>query len=105
MPTNFTRGAWEGCGALFWSKNRVALAVGNVRIRNERNQRELALKEKGAALDTARQSEEQARKQLFISLKSQAQARRYSAHMGQRVESLSALAEAARIKPDPALRD
>src|SRR5256714_4297768 len=83
----------------------VALAVGNVRIRNERNQRELALKEKGAALDTARQSEEQARKQLFISLKSQAQARRYSAHMSQRVESLSALAEAARIKPDPALRD
>jgi serine/threonine protein kinase len=83
----------------------IVLAIGNVRIRNERNQRDLALKEKGAALDAARSSEDQARNQLFISLNSQAHARRYSGHIGQRIESLSALAEAARIRPVPALRD
>src|SRR5262249_9118234 len=82
------RGALAVTGALAMGMviALIALAVGNVRIRNERNQRELALKEKGVALDAARSSEEQARNQLFISLNSQAHARRYSGHMGQRVE-------------------
>jgi serine/threonine protein kinase/WD40 repeat protein len=82
-----------------------ALATSNVRIRQERNQKDHALRERGAALAAARASEQQAREQLFVSLQSQAQARRNSRQMGQRLESLAALAEAARIRPAPELRD
>jgi WD40 repeat protein len=59
----------------------------------------------GAALEAARASEQQAREQLFVSLQSQAQARRNSRQMGHRLESLAALAEAARIRVTPELRD
>jgi eukaryotic-like serine/threonine-protein kinase len=83
----------------------LTLAVGNARIRQERNQKDHALLERSAALETARASEERAREQLFVSLQSQAQARRYSRQMGQRLQSLAALAEAARIRATPELRD
>jgi len=81
------------------------LATSNARIRDERNQKDRALRERGTALEAARASEQQAREQLFISLQSQAQARRNSGRMGQRLESLAALSEAARIRPAPELRD
>jgi WD40 repeat protein len=83
----------------------LALATSNARIRQERNQKDHALRERAAALAAARASEHQAREQLFVSLQNQAQARRNSRQMGQRMESLAALAEAARIRPAPELRD
>ena len=83
----------------------VSLATSNARIRQERNQKDDALRERGSALDAARASEERAREQLFVSLQSQAQARRNSRQRGQRLESLAALTEAARIRPTPELRD
>src|SRR6185436_804602 len=52
----------------------LALAMSNARIRQERNQKDLALRERGAALEAARE-------QLFRSLESQAQARRNSHQM------------------------
>jgi len=76
----------------------LTLATSNARIRQERNQKDHALRERGAALESARE-------QLFVSLQSQAQARRNSRQMGQRLESLAALAEAARIRATPELRD
>ena len=82
-----------------------ALAIGNARIRTERNQKEQALRDRSVALESARTSEHQAREQLFVSLQSQAQARRNSRQAGQRVESLDALAQAARIRPNSDLRD
>src|SRR5207237_1027182 len=51
----------------------LALATSNTRIRQERNQKDHALRERGAALKSARDSEQRAREQLFISLQSQAQ--------------------------------
>jgi serine/threonine protein kinase/WD40 repeat protein len=76
----------------------VTLAMSNARIRQERNQKDIAL-------EAAQASELQRREQLFVSLQSQAQARRYSHQTGQRLESLAALTEAARIRPTPELRD
>ena len=81
------------------------LATSNARIRQERNQKTDALRERGVALEAAHASEERAREQLFVSLQSQARARRQSRQPGQRLESLAALAEAARIRPTPELRD
>ena len=83
----------------------LALASSNAQMRAEKKQKDLALKERSAALEAARFSEQGAREQLFVSLQSQAQARRYSRQIGQRLESLAALAEAARIRPAAELRD
>ncbi len=74
------------------------LATSNARIRSEQNQKDQALKERGTALESARE-------QLFVSLQSQAQARRNSGQIGQRLASLAALSEAARIRPNAELRD
>jgi serine/threonine protein kinase/WD40 repeat protein len=76
----------------------VGLSVSNARIRREQVQKE-------AALVSARDSEHVAQRQLFAALKSQAEARRYSGKIGQRVESLAALGQAARIHRDEELRD
>jgi serine/threonine protein kinase/WD40 repeat protein len=65
---------------------------------NEANQKE-------AALDAARQSEWEAKDKLCLSLYEQARARRFSRQMGQRLDSLAALAQASRIRPDERLRD
>jgi len=83
----------------------VVLAASNARIRQERNQKDQALRERGTALEAAKASENRAQEQLFVSLQSQAQARRNSRQMGQRIESLTALAEAARIHPASEVRD
>jgi serine/threonine protein kinase/WD40 repeat protein len=76
----------------------VILVSSNVRITRES-------KAKVTALNSAQANERQAKEQLFLSLKNQAQARRYSRQMGQRLESLAAVSEAARIRKDPSLRD
>ena len=61
--------------------------------------------QKEAALGAARQSERDATGQLFLALWNRARAGRFSRQMGQRLDSLSALARAARIQPDERLRD
>jgi WD40 repeat protein len=71
----------------------------------EAEAKEHALKEREAALTAARQSEEAAREKLFLALLNQARAGRFSRQMGQRLDSLDALAKAARIRPDERLRD
>jgi serine/threonine protein kinase/WD40 repeat protein len=76
----------------------VSLATSNARIRQEQEQKDDALRERGTALESARE-------QLFFSLLSQAQARRNSRQMGQRLESLAVLTEAAHIRPNAELRD
>ena len=62
-------------------------------------------KQKEAALAAARQSERDATDQLFLALLNRARAGRFSRQMGQRLDSLAALARAARIRPDERLRD
>jgi tetratricopeptide (TPR) repeat protein/serine/threonine protein kinase/WD40 repeat protein len=62
-------------------------------------------KGKVAALVTAQQSERDAKDQLFLALWNQARAGRFSRQMGQRLDSLDALAKAAGIRPDDRLRD
>jgi serine/threonine protein kinase/WD40 repeat protein len=76
----------------------VILSFSNLRITRERNQKE-------AALEAARTSEQKARDELFHALRSEAEARRLSRQMGQRLESLEAVAGAARIRSDERLRD
>jgi serine/threonine protein kinase/WD40 repeat protein len=83
----------------------LSLATSNARIRQERNQKDTAFIQRGAALEAAHASEQQAREQLFLSLQIQAQARRNSRQVGQRLESLAALAQAARIHSTADLRD
>src|SRR5262245_7174344 len=61
--------------------------------------------QKEAALSVAQKSERDARDQLFWALFHQARSGRFSRQMGQRLESLTALAKAARIRPDEQLRD
>jgi WD40 repeat protein/tRNA A-37 threonylcarbamoyl transferase component Bud32 len=61
--------------------------------------------QKEAALQASRQSERDANDKLFLALRSQARARRFSQQTGQRLDSLAALAEAARMRPDERLRD
>jgi eukaryotic-like serine/threonine-protein kinase len=62
-------------------------------------------KQKGAALAAAEKSQRDAKEQLFLALFSQARAGRFSRQMGQRLDSLAALAKAARIRPEEHLRD
>jgi eukaryotic-like serine/threonine-protein kinase len=61
--------------------------------------------QKQAALAAAQRSERDATDQLFLALLNQARAGRFSRQMGQRLDSLAAVAQAARIRPDERLRD
>jgi serine/threonine protein kinase/WD40 repeat protein len=61
--------------------------------------------QKQAALAVAQQSERDAKDQLFLALLNQARAGRFSRQMGQRLDSLAALAEAAHLRHDERLRD
>ena len=83
----------------------VVLATSNVRIREERNQKDRALQQRATALEAARKSEQQAREELFQALRNEARARRFSRQMGQRSESLRAVADAAAVRRDESLRD
>ena len=60
--------------------------------------------ERGCARRPGR-SERDATDQLFLALLNQARAGRFSRQMGQRLDSLDALTQAARIRPDERLRD
>ncbi|HEX5223423.1 MAG TPA: hypothetical protein VFZ59_27935, partial [Verrucomicrobiae bacterium] len=76
----------------------VSLSLSNARIRREQKQKE-------DALEAATRNEQEAQRQLFTSLKKQAEARRYSRQVGQRTESLAAIVAAAKIQKDDELRD
>jgi serine/threonine protein kinase/WD40 repeat protein len=71
----------------------------------EAGEKEHALKDRENALAAAQQSERDAREQLFLSLLNQARAGRFSRQMGQRLDSLDAIARAVQIRPDARLRD
>jgi serine/threonine protein kinase/WD40 repeat protein len=62
-------------------------------------------KQKAAALAAALRSKRNATDQLFQALVNRAQAGRFSRQMGQRLESLAALAQAAGIRREDRLRD
>jgi serine/threonine protein kinase/WD40 repeat protein len=88
----------------------ILLALGvfiyaTIHVTRERNEKDLALRERGVAMDLAAKRASEVQEQLFQSLCSQARAHRYSRRVGQRSESLAALAQAARIRPDAQLRD
>jgi serine/threonine protein kinase/WD40 repeat protein len=86
-----------------WGLIRATQAEG-VAIQ-ESKQKETALIEKEAALTAARDSQQQATDKLWWSLYERARAGRYSRQIGQRLASLVALEQAARIRPDERLRD
>jgi serine/threonine protein kinase/WD40 repeat protein len=83
----------------------VGTTWGMFRATDARTAAENETKEKKAALDTARKSERDARDKLRQSLFERARAGRFSRRPGQRLASLVALAEAARIRPGEDLRD
>src|SRR5262249_49231192 len=60
---------------------------------------------KEGALEAAQRSEREAKDKLRRSLYERARAGRFSRQPGQRLDSLDALAEAARLRPDEGLRD
>jgi serine/threonine protein kinase/WD40 repeat protein len=62
-------------------------------------------KQKEAALTAARESQQEATDKLWLSLYERARAGRFSRQIGQRLDSLAALEQAARIRPDERLRD
>jgi WD40 repeat protein len=76
----------------------LGTTLGMIRAVNEGKQKE-------AALGVAQQSERDATDQLFQALWNRARAGRYSRQPGQRLDSLAAVAQAARIRPDERLRD
>lgn len=76
----------------------ISLLSSNARIRNEKNEKELALVK-------AQTSNLAAKERLFDALYQRARAGRFSGQMGQRFDSLQALTEAARVHPDETLRD
>jgi serine/threonine protein kinase/WD40 repeat protein len=82
----------------------VALAVSNVLVSRESAQKALALQGKDSATVAAKASARDATEQLFQALLQQARAGRYSRQMGQRLDSLDALAKAAHIHPCGRLR-
>ncbi len=73
----------------------AVLAMSNVRISDERDQKRAALHDKEIALERARQSETDAKGQLVRALLNQARALRSSGEMGQRFTSLDSLQKAA----------
>jgi serine/threonine protein kinase len=83
----------------------IGTTWGMIRATDARGVAVQEAEQKQAALAAAQHSERAAREQLFVALLNQARAGRFSRHMGQRRDSLAALAEAARLRPDERLRD
>jgi hypothetical protein len=83
----------------------IGMTWGIVRATDARAVAVNAARQKETALAAARQSERDATDQLFLALWNRARAGRFSRQMGQRLDSLAAVAQAARIRPDERLRD
>lgn len=72
-----------------------------------RTERATAVKEtqeKNSAFEAVKKSERNAKDQLFLAQLHRARASRFSRQMGQRLDSLAAASDAARIRPDERLR-
>jgi serine/threonine protein kinase/WD40 repeat protein len=76
----------------------IAATLAEARALDETNKKE-------AALVAARKSQDEATDKLWWSLYERARAGRFSRQVGQRLDSLAALDQAARIRPDERLRD
>jgi serine/threonine protein kinase/WD40 repeat protein len=83
----------------------IGTTWGLIRATDARAVAVIAAQQKEAALAAARQSARDATDQLFLALWNRARAGRFSRQRGQRLDSLDALARAARIQPDDRLRD
>jgi WD40 repeat protein len=83
----------------------IGTTWGLIRATEARGVAEQEMAQKEAALAAAQKSERDAREQLFLALWNQARAGRFSRRMGQRLDTLAALAETARLQPDERLRD
>ncbi len=83
----------------------IGTTWGMIRATEAQGVAETEAHEKEDALKASQQSERDARDQLFLALFNRARAGRFSRHMGQRLDSLSVLAETARLRPDERLRD
>jgi Tol biopolymer transport system component len=92
-------------GIIGTTRGMLRATVAEAEAVNAAQQKEHALTEKETALSAARQSEQDAREQLFLALLNEARARRFSHQLGQRMDSLDVLAKAAAIHPDERLRD
>ncbi len=83
----------------------IGTTWGMIRATEAQTLAENEANQKADALQVSRHNENEARNQLFLALWNQARAGRYSRQMGQRLDSLAAVARAARIRPDDRLRD
>jgi serine/threonine protein kinase/WD40 repeat protein len=83
----------------------IGTTWGMIRATDARSAAVHETEQKQAALTAAQQSERDARDQLFLARLNEARAGRFSRQMGQRLDSLAAVAEAARLRPDERLRD
>jgi serine/threonine protein kinase/WD40 repeat protein len=83
----------------------VGTTWGLIRATDARGVAEQETEQKRAALAAAQESERHAREQLFLAQWNRARASRVSRHMGQRLDTLAALADTARLRPDERLRD
>jgi serine/threonine protein kinase len=82
-----------------------AFVYATIHVTRERNAKDLALQERSVAMELATTREAEAKAQLFVALRNQARTSRYSRRAGQRLDSLAALAQAARIRNDDSLRE
>jgi serine/threonine protein kinase/WD40 repeat protein len=82
----------------------IGTTWGMIRATDARGVAVTETEQKQAALAAAQQSERDANDKLFLALWNQARARRFSRQPGQRFDTLAALAEAARLRPDERLR-
>ena len=92
-------------GILGTTAGLIRATIARAEAVGEAGQKERALAAKDTALAAARQSEREAKNQLFTALLNRARAGRFGRQMGQRMDSLAVLEQAARIRPDERLRD
>jgi serine/threonine protein kinase/WD40 repeat protein len=83
----------------------IGTTWGMIRATDARGVAEQETEQKQVALAAAQQSERDAKDQLFLALFNRARAGRFSRQMGQRIDTLAALADSARLRPDERLRD
>src|SRR5262245_58355090 len=82
----------------------IGTTIGMIQATDAETAAVKAANEKEVALKAVRQSEQNARDQLFQALLNQARAERNSGRVGQRFEALKALRQASRIRITPELR-
>jgi serine/threonine protein kinase/WD40 repeat protein len=92
-------------GVIGTSMGMIRASVAMVRATDAEAKAVSEAKLKANALVAVQQSERAAKDSLWLSLIEQARARRFSRQMGQRLDSLEAIARAAQLRIDDRLRD